>query len=156
MRQELSLDGAWRFRWVPKPADRPTRFFEPTADVSDWAEIQDANGQPIKGFRLNEAFDISAKLRIVFCGSNSGIAFSRSPDDSLGNCRRGDAQIPRDCGPRRRPLRLNRPQHAALIQFAQQARLQRGSIHGAGNAAGRRRVVSCQDSRARRFVKSFN
>ncbi|HNY87783.1 MAG TPA: beta-galactosidase, partial [Candidatus Hydrogenedentes bacterium] len=35
----MSLDGAWKFNWVPKPADRPLDFFKPDFDVSGWREI---------------------------------------------------------------------------------------------------------------------
>ena len=34
-----SLDGHWKFHWVPKPADRPVGFQNPDYDVSAWDEI---------------------------------------------------------------------------------------------------------------------
>jgi len=34
-----SLNGSWKFNWVPKPADRPIDFYKPTYDVSNWDEI---------------------------------------------------------------------------------------------------------------------
>ena len=34
-----SLNGNWKFHWVPKPADRPTDFFKPDFDVSQWDDI---------------------------------------------------------------------------------------------------------------------
>ncbi|MCP4640390.1 MAG: DUF4981 domain-containing protein [bacterium] len=34
-----SLNGQWKFNWVGKPADRPTDFYEPGYDVSEWSEI---------------------------------------------------------------------------------------------------------------------
>ncbi|MDX1676098.1 MAG: hypothetical protein R3314_14985, partial [Longimicrobiales bacterium] len=35
----VSLNGAWRFHWVPKPADRPVGFHRPDYDVGGWDEI---------------------------------------------------------------------------------------------------------------------
>lgn len=34
-----SLNGMWKFSWVPKPADRPIDFYKPEYDVSSWKEI---------------------------------------------------------------------------------------------------------------------
>lgn len=35
-----SLNGEWKFNWVPKPADRPTDFFKTEYDISKWDEVQ--------------------------------------------------------------------------------------------------------------------
>jgi beta-galactosidase len=35
-----SLDGMWKFNWVPKPEDRPLDFYKTTFDVSAWKEIR--------------------------------------------------------------------------------------------------------------------
>lgn len=35
----LSLNGAWRFRWAPKPADAPADFWKRDFDASKWATI---------------------------------------------------------------------------------------------------------------------
>lgn len=35
----LSLDGSWRFRWVPTPSERPEGFYRPDYDVSQWDEV---------------------------------------------------------------------------------------------------------------------
>jgi beta-galactosidase len=34
-----SLNGNWKFNWVPKPAERPIDFFRPEYDISKWEEI---------------------------------------------------------------------------------------------------------------------
>ena len=34
-----SLNGKWKFNWVPKPADRPKDFYKPDYDLSSWDEI---------------------------------------------------------------------------------------------------------------------
>jgi beta-galactosidase len=35
----LSLNGPWRFSWVPKPADKPRNFERDSYDVSAWGEL---------------------------------------------------------------------------------------------------------------------
>ena len=35
----LSLNGAWKFQYYQKPAERPGNFFREDADVSPWADI---------------------------------------------------------------------------------------------------------------------
>lgn len=34
-----TLSGTWKFNWVRKPADRPSDFYKPDYDVSEWDEI---------------------------------------------------------------------------------------------------------------------
>ena len=34
-----SLNGMWKFNWVPHPAQRPVDFYKPDFDVSHWKEI---------------------------------------------------------------------------------------------------------------------
>ncbi len=34
-----SLNGSWKFNWVPTPEDRPVDFYKPEFDVSGWKEI---------------------------------------------------------------------------------------------------------------------
>ena len=34
-----SLNGNWKFNWVPHPAQRPVDFYQPNFDVSGWKEI---------------------------------------------------------------------------------------------------------------------
>ena len=38
-RFRLDLNGVWKFRWTPRPEDRPAGFFDPGFDVSAWADI---------------------------------------------------------------------------------------------------------------------
>lgn len=35
----MSLNGMWKFNWVPKPTDRPVDFYKTNYDVTDWEEI---------------------------------------------------------------------------------------------------------------------
>ena len=46
----LSLGGAWKFFWVPKPADRPLNFFEPEFDDTSWDEIEVPSNWEIQGY----------------------------------------------------------------------------------------------------------
>lgn len=39
-RRTKSLNGEWKFRWSPCPAERPAGFFEPEFDTSAWDTIQ--------------------------------------------------------------------------------------------------------------------
>ena len=37
--REMSLNGRWKFHWVPRPEERPVDFYKPSFDVSGWDEI---------------------------------------------------------------------------------------------------------------------
>ncbi len=47
---QQSLNGAWKFNWAPKPAERPEKFFESGYDVSAWDEIEVPSNWQIKGY----------------------------------------------------------------------------------------------------------
>ncbi len=44
------LNGAWRFHWVRKPADRPRDFYKPEFDVSGWDEIPVPSNWQLQGY----------------------------------------------------------------------------------------------------------
>ena len=46
----LSLNGDWRFRWVPRPSQRPTDFFEPGYDASAWDVIPVPSNWEFEGY----------------------------------------------------------------------------------------------------------
>jgi len=46
----LSLDGTWKFKYVEKPADRPTDFYETGADLTTWDNIQVPGNWETQGF----------------------------------------------------------------------------------------------------------
>jgi beta-galactosidase len=46
----LSLNGAWRFHWAPRPEERPEGFFQPAYDVSSWPEILVPSNMEIQGY----------------------------------------------------------------------------------------------------------
>lgn len=45
-----TLNGPWKFRWVPKPADRPLDFWKPEYDVSSWNEIAVPSNWETQGY----------------------------------------------------------------------------------------------------------
>ena len=46
----ISLNGDWRFHWVPRPDERPRDFFEPGYDASDWATIPVPSNWEFEGY----------------------------------------------------------------------------------------------------------
>ncbi len=48
--RRLSLNGRWRFHWVPRPAERPRDFAEPAFDVSGWDEIPVPSNWELHGY----------------------------------------------------------------------------------------------------------
>jgi len=45
-----SLDGAWKFNWVKRPEERPREFFQPSFDVSKWADIPVPSSWQCQGY----------------------------------------------------------------------------------------------------------
>jgi beta-galactosidase len=45
-----SLNGNWKFHWVPKPADRPFDFYQPGYDDSGWDEIPVPSNWEVQGY----------------------------------------------------------------------------------------------------------
>lgn len=46
----ISLNGDWRFHWVPRPAQRPTDFFAPDYDASGWDVIRVPSNWEFEGY----------------------------------------------------------------------------------------------------------
>jgi beta-galactosidase len=46
----LSLDGPWRYHWVPHPDQRPDAFYRPEFDVSSWTDIPVPSCAEILGY----------------------------------------------------------------------------------------------------------
>lgn len=46
----LSLNGSWRFNWVPHPDQRPMEFFKPGFDAGAWNEIPVPSNWEMHGF----------------------------------------------------------------------------------------------------------
>ncbi|MBB5060394.1 beta-galactosidase [Granulicella aggregans] len=45
-----SLNGQWKFHWVPRPEERPVDFYKPSFDVSAWKEIPVPSNMEIQGY----------------------------------------------------------------------------------------------------------
>ena len=45
-----SLNGLWKFNWVPTPEQRPEDFFKPDFDVSAWKEIPVPSNWEVQGY----------------------------------------------------------------------------------------------------------
>ncbi|MBV4355946.1 glycoside hydrolase family 2 TIM barrel-domain containing protein [Pinibacter aurantiacus] len=46
----LSLNGNWKFNWVPSPEKRPVDFYKPGFDVSQWKEIPVPSNWEVHGY----------------------------------------------------------------------------------------------------------
>ena len=49
-RYKQSLNGIWKFNWVKNPANRPTKFMNPTLLLSDWDSIKVPSNWEVEGF----------------------------------------------------------------------------------------------------------
>jgi len=45
-----SLNGKWKFHWVPRPEERPVDFYKPSFDVSAWKEIPVPSNMEVQGY----------------------------------------------------------------------------------------------------------
>jgi beta-galactosidase len=45
-----SLNGEWKFHWVPRPEERPVDFYKPNFDVSAWKEIPVPSNMEVQGY----------------------------------------------------------------------------------------------------------
>jgi beta-galactosidase len=49
-----SLNGQWKFHWVPRPEERPVDFYKPGFDVSAWREIPVPSNMEVQGYGTPE------------------------------------------------------------------------------------------------------
>lgn len=47
----MSLDGTWKFHWVPEPSQRVVEFYKPDYDVADWDNIEVPSNWSIAGLQ---------------------------------------------------------------------------------------------------------
>lgn len=45
-----SLNGPWKFNWVPRPEQRPVNFYKPDFDVSGWKDIPVPSNWEVQGY----------------------------------------------------------------------------------------------------------
>jgi beta-galactosidase len=48
----ISLNGKWQFAWSKTPAERPTDFYKPDYDISQWGEINVPGNWEMQGFGM--------------------------------------------------------------------------------------------------------
>jgi beta-galactosidase len=48
----MSLNGLWKFNWVPWPQQRPVDFYKPTYDVSGWKNIKVPSNWQVVGYGI--------------------------------------------------------------------------------------------------------
>lgn len=53
----IDLSGLWKFKWVPRPADRPQGFYRPDYDVSGWIDFPVPANWEFKGFGVPLYYD---------------------------------------------------------------------------------------------------
>jgi beta-galactosidase len=62
----MSLNGPWRFRWTPRPADRPLDFWKPSVDVRGWKET------PVPSNWMFQGYDVPIYVNMTY-------EFARNP-----------------------------------------------------------------------------
>jgi beta-galactosidase len=45
-----SLNGQWKFHWVPRPEERPADFYKPDFDVTSWKDIPVPSNMEVQGY----------------------------------------------------------------------------------------------------------
>ena len=59
-----SLNGNWKFHWVPKPDDRPIDFYRPDFDVRSWDEIPVPSNWQIQGYGIPIYSNVDYPFRV--------------------------------------------------------------------------------------------
>lgn len=70
-----SLNGIWRFHWVPDPKDRPQDFYRVDYDVSRWDSIKVPATWQIEAVRRNKEWDKPLYCNTIypFCDYSKGV-----------------------------------------------------------------------------------
>ena len=62
----MSLNGVWKFKWVPEPEQKPETFFETSFDVNSWDNIDVPAVWQIYGMRNNKNWDPPVYTNITY------------------------------------------------------------------------------------------
>ncbi len=79
-----SLNGAWKFHWVPKPADRPRDFYRADYDVSAWKEIPVPSNWEREGYGVA----IYTNIKYPWAPKNPNPPFIPEDNNPVGSYRR--------------------------------------------------------------------
>ncbi len=86
--RSLSLDGTWRFHWVPRPSDRPTDFFGAAYDDSGWDDIPVPSNWELEGYGhpvyRDESYSFPADPPFIPADDNPVGSYRRSFDPPAG------------------------------------------------------------------------
>lgn len=98
-----SLNGNWKFNWVPSPEKRPVDFYKPDYDVSGWKEIPVPSNWEVQGygtpFYRNNGYTIKRDFPHVMSEPNKNYT-AYVERDPVGSYRR-DFDVPEDWTGRR-------------------------------------------------------
>ena len=62
----MSLNGVWKFNWVPEPEQKPEKFYETSFDVAGWDNIDVPAVWQIYGMRNNKKWDPPVYTNITY------------------------------------------------------------------------------------------
>lgn len=88
---QLSLNGTWKFRWVPLPSQRPANFFAADYDDSRWDDIEVPSAWQVYGIRHNKSWDKPLYVNTSYpftYDSNYSVMADRPSDWTYNNARK--------------------------------------------------------------------
>ena len=62
----MSLNGVWKFKWVPEPEQKPETFYETSFDVNSWENIDVPAVWQLYGLRNNKKWDPPLYTNITY------------------------------------------------------------------------------------------
>ncbi|MBN2321194.1 MAG: DUF4981 domain-containing protein [Acidobacteria bacterium] len=74
--RQISLNGLWKFHWVPRPEERPAEFYRPDFDTSGWNEIVVPGNWQTQGYGV----PIYTNVRYPFRAEPPNIMLDPPPD----------------------------------------------------------------------------
>lgn len=98
-----SLNGMWKFNWVPEPGKRPVDFYKPDYDVSSWKELPVPSNWQMHGYGTpiysNQAYIFPRKWPLVMAQPQNDkektYTTVNSEPNAVGSYRR-DFEVPAD------------------------------------------------------------
>ena len=84
-----SLDGVWKFHWVPTPEERPKEFFKPEFDVSAWDDIKVPGCWNVQGLQKDGSMKYGVPVYV-----NQPVIFYHEVKE--GDWREGVMRMPKD------------------------------------------------------------